>query len=148
MVVLSIIINRSCGSCCFFTRKIDNARHDICGNFAQSISKCNTNTFINTFEQHVILFLALYCPLLSEYMKAFNTTRVHTSILPNSGKMWYFLRSLFRRYALCCVLWWSGTDRVHLASVGLPQRQWSHLWPLLLTWFNFNPSMDMQSYAG
>ena len=21
--------------------------------------------------------------------------------------------------------------------------QWRHMWPLLLTWFNFNPSMDM-----
>ena len=21
--------------------------------------------------------------------------------------------------------------------------QWRHMWPLLLKWFNFNPSMDM-----
>ena len=37
--------------------------------------------------------------------------------------------------------YYAWTTRSH-GNIHWRQQLWNHLWPLLLTWFNFNPSMD------
>ena len=99
------------------------------------LPKCIFYLFSYLFMQNQKRWILLiFCPIVPRY----RWRLIHFSIwLSFLHKLWYINARKITKGSK------TKEDNEYIGIELLYSVHWIHMWPLLLTWFNFNPSMNM-----